>query len=49
MTQPDRPAPPDDASPQQLVRLRLLTSLVALTAGVSALVIALLLVRSTLG
>ena len=49
MRQADRSSPPDHASPHQLVILRLLTGLVAFTAGVGALVIGLLLVQSTLG
>jgi hypothetical protein len=49
MSQSDRPRPPDHATTPRAVGLRLLTSLVAFTAGVIALVIALLLLRSALG
>lgn len=49
MSQSDRPPPSDDVTPRPTVRLRLLTSLVALSAGVFALVIALLLLRSAFG
>jgi hypothetical protein len=49
MSQALPPKPPDDDAIHRAVRLRLLTSLVALTAGVTALVIAILLLRTALG
>jgi hypothetical protein len=49
MTQPDSPSPPNGATTHGTVRLRLLSSLLALSLGVTAIMIALLLLRSALG
>ncbi len=49
MSEPTQPRPTGDADPYGGVRLRLLAAVIALAAGVAALVVAILLVRSVLG